>query len=189
MGLPSARMSAAEYLAWEREQRERHEFCRGEVFAMAGGSLRHSALAMAIGGDLRAAARGSDCRVLSSDQRVVVAPGEHYVYPDVSLVCGAHELAEGTRDVLANPCVIIEVLSSSTEAYDRGEKWAAYRELSSLREYVLVSQARVRIEVYRRRDDGWHYEVVEAGGRLMLAGRFELDVDAIYDGVFELPGD
>jgi Uma2 family endonuclease len=113
----------------------------------------------------------------------------HYVYPDVTLVCGAHELAEGTSDVLSNPCVIIEVLSRSTEAYDRGDKWAAYRRIPSLREYVLVSQALPRIEIFRREGERWHFEVVETGERLTLAGRFELEVDSIYDGILELSGD
>jgi Uma2 family endonuclease len=182
-------MTASEYLAWEREQVERHEFFRGEVFAMSGGSFRHSALAMAIGGELRAATRGSGCHVHSSDRRVVVTPGEHYVYPDVTLVCGPHEVAEGTSDVLVNPCVIIEVLSRSTEAYDRGDKWVAYQRIPSLCEYVLVSQTVPRIEIYRREGEGWHYEVIEAGERLTLAGRFEIEVDAVYEGIFELPGD
>lgn len=188
MGLPASKMTASEYLAWEREQLDRHEYCHGEVFAMSGGSLRHSALSMAIGGDLRSATRGSDCRVLSSDQRVVVVPGAHYVYPDVSLICGSHELVADTNDVLANPCVIIEILSPSTEAYDRGDKWAAYQRIPSLREYVLVSQTRPRIEVFRRDDARWRYDVCEAGDRLTLADRFELEVDAVYEGVFELPG-
>jgi Uma2 family endonuclease len=189
MGLPSAKMSASEYLAWEREQLDRHEFFRGDVFAMSGGSFRHSALAAAITIHLGTASLGTNCRVHSSDRRVVVSPGEHYVYPDVTLVCGPHEIAEGTRDVLANPCVIIEVLSRSTEAYDRGDKWAAYREIASLREYVLVSQTRPRIEIYRREGEGWHFDVVEAGERVILAGQFELEVDAIYEGIFELPDD
>jgi Uma2 family endonuclease len=188
MGLPAARMTAGQYLAWERSQLDRHEFFCGEVFAMAGGSLRHSALSAAIAGELRTAARGSDCIVHSSDQRVVVRPGEHYVYPDVTLVCGGHELAEGSSDLLTNPCAIVEVLSRSTEAYDRGEKWAAYRLIAALREYVLVSQTQARVEIYRRDRDAWRYEVVEAGGRLTIAG-FELSVDAIYEGVFALPGE
>ncbi|MCA9686120.1 MAG: Uma2 family endonuclease, partial [Myxococcales bacterium] len=184
---PSARMSSSEYLEWEREQLDRHEFHDGEVFAMSGGSLRHSALALAIGSELRIAARGSECTVHSSDQRVVLRSGHHYVYPDVSVVCGRHEIAEGSSDLLANPCIIVEVLSRSTEAYDRGDKWAAYRQLESLSEYVLVSQTQARIEVYRREGDGWRYEVVEAGCSLTLAGRFTLAVDAIYEGVLELP--
>jgi Uma2 family endonuclease len=188
-GMRSPKMSASEYLAWEREQPDRHEFVRGEVFAMSGGSLRHSALAASITRELGVATRGYGCHVHTSDRRVVVTPGEHYVYPDVTLVCGPHELAEGTRDVLANPCVVVEVLSRSTEAYDRGDKWLAYRRIASLREYVLVSQTAPRIEIYRREGEGWHYEVVEAGGQLVLAGEFELEVDAIYEGIFELPED
>lgn len=143
----SAEMSASEYLVWEREQLDRHEFFRGEVFATSGGSFRHSALAASFGGELRVATRGSGCHVHSSDRRVVVSPGVHYVYPDVTLVCGAHELADGTTDVLSNPCVLIEVLSRSTEAYDRGDKWAAYQRIPSLCEYVLVSQTLPRIEI------------------------------------------
>ena len=188
-GMPSAKMSASEYLAWEREQLDRHEFFRGEVFAMAGGSLRHSALAASVTRDLGVVVRGSGCQVHSSDRRVVVSPSVHYVYPDVTLVCGAHELVEGTNDVLLNPCVIIEVLSRSTEAYDRGDKWAAYQRIQSLREYVLVSQTSPRIEIFRREGERWHYEVVEAGGRLTLAGRFQLEVDSIYEDIFEIPGD
>jgi Uma2 family endonuclease len=136
---------------------------------------------------------GSDCRVHSSDLRVVLAPNEHYVYPDVSMVCGHHEVADSNPEILVNPCVVIEVLSPSTEAYDhgdkwRGDKWAAYRRLASLREYVLVSQAHARIEVLRRERDHWVNDVAEAGEGLILAERFELDVDTIYAGIFELPG-
>jgi Uma2 family endonuclease len=187
MGLLSTKLTANEYLAWERSEPERHEFFRGEVFAMSGGSLRHSALAMAIGGDLRAAARGSNCRVHSSDQRVVLVEGEHYVYPDVTMVCGRHQVAEGATDVLVNPCVVIEVLSPSTEAYDRGDKWAAYRRLPSLVEYVLISQVHARIEVFRREREHWVYDVAEADDKLTLADRFEIEVDRVYEGIFELP--
>lgn len=189
MGLPSTGMTASEYLAWERLQPERHEYYRGEVFLMAGGSPRHNAISAAIIRDLGVAARGSACRVLTSDQRIVARPGEHYVYADASLVCGPFELAEGTTDVLANPRAIFEVLSRSTEAYDRGDKWAAYRRLPSLSEYLLVSQAVPRIEHFQRQAKGWRYEVLEAGGRITLGEGFELEIDAIYDGVLDFPGD
>lgn len=182
-------MSASEYLEWEREQVDRHEYYRGEVFQMAGGSPRHSALAAAIIGDLRAALRGSDCRVLSSDQRVVARAGEHYVYPDVTLVCGPLELAEGTGDVLSNPTAIFEVLSRSTEPYDRGDKWAGYQQIPSLLDYLLVSQVQPRIERFQRQADGsWRYEVVEAG-TLALSRGPRLDVGTLYDGILELPGE
>lgn len=189
MGLPSTGMTASEYLAWERVQPDRHEYYRGEVFLMAGGSPRHNALSAAIIRDLGVAARGSACRVLTSDQRIVARPSEHYVYADATLVCGPFELAEGTTDVLANPRAIVEVLSRSTEAYDRGDKWAAYRRIPSLSEYLLVSQAIPRIEYFQRQAKGWRYEVLEAGGRITLGDAFELEVDAVYDGVLELPGD
>lgn len=91
--------------------------------------------------------------------------------------------------MLANPKVIFEVLSRSTEAYDRGDKWAAYRRLASVSEYFLVSQSVVLIECFRRQGTGWHYEATETGGRITLGAGLELDVDALYDGVFALPGD
>ncbi len=187
MGLPSTSMTAAEYLAWEREQVERHEYCRGEVFAMAGGSPRHNALSAAILRDLGVAVRGTGCRALSPDQRIAIRPAEHYVYADASLVCGPLELAPETSDVLANPCAIFEILSRSTEAYDRGDKWGAYRRIASLREYFLVSQTVQRIEVYRREDARWHYEVIEAG-KFEVSG-FELDIERLYEEIMDLPGD
>ncbi len=147
------------------------------------------ALSAAIIRDLGVAVRGSGCTMLTSDQRIVAWPGEHFVYADASVVCGPLELAEGTTDVLANPCVVFEVLSRSTEAYDRGDKWAAYRWISSLREYVLASQARPRIELFRREREGWRYEVVDAGGRITRGGGVELELDGLYDGVFDLPGE
>jgi len=189
MGLPSPAMTASEYLAWERMQPERHEYFRGEVFRMAGGSLRHNALAAAIIRDLGMATRGTPCRVLTSDQRIVTWPGERYVYADASLIYGPFELAEGTSDVLSNPRAIFEVLSRTTEAYDRGDKWAAYRQIPSLTDYFLVSQSLLRIESYRRQGQGWHYEVIEASGHIILGEGFELEIDALYDGVFELPGE
>jgi Uma2 family endonuclease len=193
MGLPSsAAMTPSEYLAWEREQPERHEYYRGEVFAMAGGSPRHNVLTAAIARDLGAAVRGSNCRVLSSDQRIAAPSdnkGERYVYADASLVCGHFELAPGTSDVLVNPRTIFEVLSRSTEAYDRGDKWAAYGRIVSLREYVLVSQLEPRIETFSRVDGSWRYDVVEAGARLLLEGGFAIDVDALYEGALELPSE
>lgn len=108
--------TASEYLAWERVQPERHEDLHGEVFRMAGGSLRHNALSAAVIRDLGVVTRGTQCRVLTSDQRIMTWAGEHYVYADASLVCGAVELAEGTTDVLANPKVIFAVLWSRSRS-------------------------------------------------------------------------
>lgn len=183
----SQRMSAAEYLEWERRQVGKHEYHLGEVFAMAGGSPRHNFLSNAIGAELRAAVRGKPCHVLSPDQRISAQQGERYVYADAVVACGGVRMDPGTSDVLANPSVIVEVLSPSTETYDRGQKWEAYQRLASLTDYLLVSQTSVRIEHYRREPDGsWRYRVLEAGGAISLANGASLLVDAIYEGAFEL---
>lgn len=183
-------MTAVQYLLWEAEQKERHEFFRGEVFAMAGGSPRHSALTAAVTIELGLALRGGNCRVLSADQRIASRANEHYVYADASVVCGPLELAPGTTDVLTNPSVIVEVLSRRTEAYDRGLKWESYRDLSSVRDYVLLSQTTPRVEHYRREASGeWHYRVVEAGGGVTLSNGASIAIDTIYSGVFQLEGE
>jgi Uma2 family endonuclease len=183
-------MTAAEYLAWEREQPNRHEYVNGEVFDMSGGSPRHAALIAAVTIELGVAHRGGRCRVLSSDQRIVAADAEHYVYADASVVCGAIELAKGTNDVLANPTVVVEVLSKGTEAYDRGKKWGGYQRIPSVRDCLLISQSSPQIEHYERAERGeWHYRLVGPGGRVTLASGAILDLDAIYRGVFEIEGD
>jgi Uma2 family endonuclease len=183
-------MTSSQYLAWESDQSSRHEFFRGDVFAMAGGTPRHNALTAAITIELGVALRGGKCRVLSADQRIAARANEHYVYADASVVCGPLELSVGTTDVLANPSVVIEVLSKRTEAYDRGLKWESYRELASVTDYVLVSQVAAQVEHYRREASGeWRYRVASAGGRVTLSNGAVVAVDAIYAGVFELDGE
>lgn len=183
-------LSAAEYLAWEREQPGKHEYHLGEVFAMAGGSPRHNFLANAAGAELRACLRGKKCHVLSADQRISARQGERYVYADAVAACGGARMEPGTNDVLANPTIVVEVLSRSTEAYDRGEKWDAYQRLPSLTDYLLVSQTTTQIEHYQREPDGsWRYRLHEAGGTLTLSNGASLAVGAVYEGAFELPGD
>lgn len=178
--------SAAEYLAWEREQLDKHEFHCGEVFAMAGGSPRHNLLASAMMVALAAATREHGCRVLSSDQRIAAEPQKRYVYADAVVVCGAPQTEPGASDVLSNPTAVVEVLSPSTEAYDRGVKSRAYRRLPSLSDYLLVSQTEPRIEHYRRDNDGsWRFFEYEAGDVITLANGAQLAVDAVYEGAFE----
>src|SRR5689334_11854661 len=117
-----SKLTAAEYLAWEREQLDKHEFYDGEAFAMAGGSPRHNLLASNVQTELKRAL-DNRCFTFTSDQRVAFDDGRRYVYPDTSVVCGQVVLQEGTRDVLANPTILAEVLSTTTEQYDRGLKW------------------------------------------------------------------
>ena len=178
-----------EYLAWERTQPIRHEFFHGEVFAMAGGSPRHNVLCIRVSSRLETQLRDR-CFVMSSDQRVVAAHREHYVYPDVSVVWGPLLMEPGTSDVLANPTIVVEVLSASTEQYDRGVKWESYQRIESLTDYVLVSQSHRRIEHFRRdRTRSWLYQVAGEGGRILLSNDAVLDVDTIFAGVLELSGD
>jgi Uma2 family endonuclease len=184
---PTQRMTAAEYLAWERLQPDKHEYLLGEVFAMAGGSIRHSFLAGAATSELRLAFRDAPCRVLTSDTRIAIGSGERYVYADAVVVCGEVRTEPGTSDLLSNPSVIVEVLSESTEKYDRGDKWETYRRVPSLTDYLLVSQLAPHIEHFQREADGsWRYRVLGAGDSVTLATGATLSVDSVYDGAFEL---
>lgn len=183
-------MSAADYLAWERAQPQKHELHLGEVFATPGAGHRHNFLAGAMLAELRAALRGKGCVVLSSDQRIATEQGKRYVYADTVAVCGAVKTEPGTTDVLANPRIVVEVLSRSTEAYDRGEKWEAYQGLESLTDYLLVAQGSVRVEHYRREADGsWRYRLHGAGDTVTLTNGAALSIDAVYDGAFDLAAD
>ena len=179
---PVDRMSYGEYLALEATSDLRHEFLRDEIFAMAGGTPEHAALAAAVLGALTAALRGRPCRVYSSDLRIRVAATGLCTYPDASVVCDRLETDPDDPDAILNPILLVEVLSDSTEAYDRGVTAAHYRRIPSLREYVLGSQGEPLIEVYRR-NEREHWELMEAraGMSIELASLdVGLEVDAIY---------
>ena len=181
-----SQLSPEEYLAWERRQDCKHEYFEGEVYAMAGGSPRHNRLSIRIAAVLEAAL-GGRCHVFSSDQRVR-SRERRYVYPDLSVVCGSPAIEHD--DVLVNPMILVEVLSSTTEQYDRGLKWDGYQALPSLTDYVLVSQDRAHIEHFARSSDGrWVYTSANVGERIQLTGGTVLDVDVIFAGVLELPSD
>ncbi len=155
-------MTQAGYVAAEATEEARHEFLRGEVFAMAGGSLEHAALASALARDVGSALRGKPCRVFSADARVRIEATDMTTYPDLSVVCGELLRAPNDERAMLNPVVLFEVLSDSTEAYDRGAKASHYRHIPSLQEYVLVSQSEKRVEVQRRNAAG-HWEIHEFG--------------------------
>jgi Uma2 family endonuclease len=178
--------SAAEYLAFERAAPDRHELIDGEVVAMSGGTREHSLIALNIGGELRAALRERPCEVFSSDMRIKIAATGRYTYPDVAALCGAPEFEDAARDTLLNPAAVFEVLSDSTESCDRGEKFAQYRQLPSLTDYVLASQKAVQVEHFRRQPDGsWLLRVCGPGERIALdALGCGLAVDEVYLKVF-----
>ena len=178
-----------EYLAWERLQLEKHEFHGGEVFAMAGATFEHNQIVINVGAELRAALRQKPCRVCASDLRVKIPATGLYTYPDVSVVCGRPEFEDDKLDTLLNPLVLVEVLSDSTEDYDRGTKFTNYRTIASLRDYVLISTDKVLVEYSTRKDDGsWVLREFRAGERFTLESvGVELAVDELYLKVFETP--
>ena len=186
MSLPAKqRISPEEYLELERAAETKHEYFNGEIYAMAGASLQHVAIIsntiIALGLQLR----GGPCRVLANDMRVKVSDTGLYTYPDLLVVCEDPRLEDGRRDTLLNPAIIIEVLSPSTEAYDRGEKFAHYRRLESLREYLLISQDRYRVERFVRHDDDWTLkEFSGPAARVVLECiGCELPLVDVYEGI------
>ena len=152
---PKHHLSFEEWLEAERASAEgRSEYVDGEVFAMTGASAEHNTIVMNIGRELSIQLKGRPCQVYANDMKVLIRSASAGKYPDLVAFCGEPELLDGRRDVLLNPSLLVEVLSDSTEAYDRGDKFALYRQIPSLREYLLVSQSRVLVELFSRGDDG-----------------------------------
>ena len=178
-----------DYFAIEESSSVKHEFYDGEIFAMAGASLRHNRLVGNIYAALRARLAGAPCEAFSNDLRVRT-PGGLYTYPDVLVVCGGVELSADDRlDTVLNPTVLVEVLSDSTRDYDRGGKFARYRELPSLREYLLVEQTATLVEHYtsptlpgdRGRDEWLRGQYTDAAARFTLASLgVDLSLAEIY---------
>ena len=143
-----------EYLIQERAADYKSEYCNGEIFAMAGASRRHCLISTNVLGELRGRLRGKGCTPYGSDLRIEVPTTGLFTYPDVSVICEQPGFSAHDDETVTNPTLLVEVLSDSTEAYDRGGKFANYRTLGSLREYVLVSQKEPLVEVFFRLDDG-----------------------------------
>lgn len=144
-----------EYLALERHAEFKSEYLDGRIVAMTGATAAHNTITGNVHGELRARLRGTACRQFMGDMRVQIGGGRRYAYPDVVVVCGEPRFLDGALDTLLNPALIVEVLSPSTEAYDRGEKFLHYRTIESLREYVLVAQDRVLVERFVRAGEFW----------------------------------
>ncbi len=149
-------LTPEQYLEIERKAEFKSEYYQGEMFAMAGAKVAHMQIVANAVGELRQLLRKKPCQPVSNDMRVCVTPGGLYTYPDVVVVCGKPEFLDSEVDTLLNPTVIIEVLSPSTEAYDRGQKFKLYRTLGSLAEYLLLSSREVSAELFTRQpDDQW----------------------------------
>ena len=148
-------MTSEQYLERERAAQDvRSEYYNGRMYAMSGASYRHVMVISRLSHHLQNELDRGPCSVGTNDLRVRVAPDGLYTYPDVIIICGEPRFVDGVADTLLNPTVIIEVLSPSTEAYDRGFKFAQYRALESLQEYALVSQSEPRVEIFRRQSSG-----------------------------------
>src|SRR5262245_17629273 len=150
---PQSRITPEEYLAIERKTLTKSEYLNGEIFAMSGASREHNLISLNVGGELRAQLRQRPCEVYVSDMRVKVSPTGLYTYPDVVVVCEEPQFEDAEVDTLLTPTLIVEVLSPSTEDYDRGTEFEHYRTLASLQEYLLVSQDKCHIVHYVRQED------------------------------------
>ena len=148
------RLTAAEYLAIESTSEIRHEFLDGEMFAMSGGSLWHNLIKDNFARAVANRLSGGTCRVVTSDQRLKVNATGLYTYPDVLVFCGPPVMEDGVHHTLTNASLVAEVLSNSTEKYDRGLKFSHYRRLDTLQEYLLIAQDRFSVEVFQRQDAG-----------------------------------
>ena len=144
-----------EYIALERKATLKSEYLSGEILAMSGASLSHTRITLDIATELNIQLRGQECEVVTNDMRVKTSPMVAYFYPDIVVFCGEPEFEDDTFDTLLNPVVIIEVLSPSTEVYDKGEKFEYYQQIASLKEYILVSQDKVHVEHYQFQDMEW----------------------------------
>lgn len=181
------RYNYAEYLALEEASNVKHEYFAGEIYGMAGGTPDHAGLAMNFGAALVERLAGRPCRVFSSDLRIRVLATGLATYPDVTLVCGPLERDPESRTTVVNPVLVAEVLSNSTEDYDRGDKLEHYKQIPSVKECVLISHREPRIEVWRRGAGGvWSREEARSGGRLRLECLdCELATDDVYVGGLE----
>lgn len=159
--LPKTWFSPAEYLTFERDAQTKHEYLNGEIYAMAGASPQHNQIGFNATVSLGSQIKGRNCRGYTADQKVRTDPQDLFSYPDITIVCGEPEFHDDHKDVVLNPTVIIEVLSPTTEAYDRTEKFARYRTIPSLRDYLLIAQDRPCIEHFTRQKGKrqWLYNV------------------------------
>jgi Uma2 family endonuclease len=184
--VPKRLLSPHEYLALERQAEFRSEFLGGEMFAMAGASWEHTLIKDNLAGETRSQLKSGPCRVGTSDLRIKVDSTGLYTYPDIVIVCEQPRFEDNVLDTLLNPQVIVEVLSDSTERYDRGTKFAHYRQLRSVQQYVLIAQDRALVERYiRQADDTWVLTVFSGLDQIFPFGTLPVQVALaeIYRGV------
>jgi len=156
------KLTIAEYLEWEADQEEKHEYYQGEIFTMSGPKVPHAKITINLTIELGTRLKGKGCDIFATDLRLHIPGNTLFTYPDISVVCGGVETLNNDDWNLLNPCVIFEVLSPSTRSYDRGMKFGLYRDISSLKEYILVDSEKIKIEAWFLDEDGqWKLQVLE----------------------------
>lgn len=185
MGLPQRQvvMTTEAFIAWENQQPDKHEFVAGEVFAMTGARRVHVTISMNVAAKLKEHLRSGPCRAFMLDMKLAVQTADAVFYPDVLVTCHPEDLKADL--VMQHPKAIIEVLSESTAAYDRGGKFALYRQLESLEEYALIDAEARRVEVFRRTESGdWLLMASESDQGLVLKSLdFAADLDTVFEDV------
>jgi Uma2 family endonuclease len=176
-------LTPTEYFTWEEQQVDRHEYINGQIYAMGGGSQNHSRIALKLAALLDNHLAESPCRVFNSDCRVNILTTQDYTYPDVSVSCDRRDT--NTPQYITYPCLIVEVLSDSTEAYDRGKKFFRYRRNPQLQDYLLVSSQEIAMDLYRKDSEGrWDILNDRAGDRVELRSvNLSFPIEQIYRGI------
>ena len=177
------KLTPEEYFAWEEQQLEKHEYFEGEIFAMSGGSKNHSLIAAMLISLCVNHLKGSDCETGTSDLRIKTVGSHKYVYPDAVVTCDERD--KGNTQFISYPCLIIEVLSKSTEAYDRGGKFRLYQKNPVLQDYLLVSSTSIEIDLYRKNNAGeWLIKNYQAGDVIELKSiDLSFSIEEIYQGL------
>jgi Uma2 family endonuclease len=160
---PLPKMTPEEFLVWERAEKFRHEYRDGEIVAMSGASRAHNLISVNMTRELSTSLRDRDCETYASEMRLWIPKTRLYTYPDIVVVCGEPQFIDNQFDTLLNPVVVVEILSDSTESYDRGRKFEQYRRVETLNEYILISQPRPYVERFVKRGDGF-WQLSESSG-------------------------
>ncbi len=184
---PILKYSIAEYLASEEKSLEKHEYYQGEIFAMAGASIEHNEIVsnthIAIGSFL---SKTGKCKIYPSDLKIHIEANSLFTYPDLSIICSKIETLENHKDIVTNPSVIVEVLSPSTQDYDRGGKFKLYRDIPSLKEYILISSTEMLVEKYDKQIDGsWTLHEYKKENDIFIIPSIEMEIDVktVYHSV------
>lgn len=179
-------LSPREYFEGEEIAEYKSEYYHGEIFAMSGASFNHNVISMNVTSDLHGKLRDSSCFVLAGDMKIQIEEDDYYTYPDISIVCGDIEFGQNRDDIIENPLVIIEILSRSTRSYDRGDKFTAYRQIGSLRDYILIDQHTRHVEHFFKNKAGrWELEELRNPDDILKIRSVdaELSLKTVYDRV------